>query len=137
MEHLCAVAAAIKLYIHGNNWQFCSQYRLSMTGTQKLSSTSYQAPLPPSGCLKEEKDFFWKFYIQRQRHLMVTVLHVTLGGGFISICPWQKPGCDWPRHVIHYSFILNILEGRQDAHEIKIWIIVLQDEVALHLSGID
>lgn len=63
----------------------------SMTGTQELSSTSHQAPLPPVDDLKEEKDSFWNFYIQRQRHLMVTVLHVTWGGWHNGHVPMPKP----------------------------------------------
>lgn len=38
-----------------------SQYRQSMADAQKLSSTSHQAPLPPSGCFERGETLLVKF----------------------------------------------------------------------------
>lgn len=72
---------------------------LANIGSQwQIHRSCHQLPIrlhsPPVDVLKEEKHFLWNFYIQRQRHLMVTVWHVTWGDGIIIISPGQKLGFD-------------------------------------------
>lgn len=74
--------------------------------------------LPPADVLQEERHFFWNFYVQRQRHLMVTLLHVTWGGGIIIVCHQEKVGLWQLRQAFYHSIILNISGDRQDAHAV-------------------
>lgn len=65
--------------------------KLPIVSQRRMHRSCHQLPIrlhfPPVDVLQEERHFFWNFYNQRQRHLMVTALHVTWGGGIIIICP--------------------------------------------------
>lgn len=108
----------------------------STPDTQELSSTSHQAPLPPSGCFARAETLLLKFlypeakafnghcfacYMRRWQHNHLPRLKLRL---------WQL------RQAIYYSIILNISGDQQDAI-MNISAVALQKEVALHLSGID
>lgn len=108
-----------------------------MADTQELSSTSHQAPLPPSGCFERGETLLVKCLYPEAKAFNGHCLACYVRRWHYSHQPRPKTGLWQLRQAIHYSIILNISGNRQDARAINISTVALQKEIAMHLAGID
>lgn len=120
IEHLCT-AASFKQAIHSrgtsDDLSQCSQ---STGDTQELSSTSHQAPLPPSGGLETGGALLLKFSYPEAKTFNGHCFACYMRRWHYNHLSRPKTGLWQLRQAIHYSIILNISGDRQDARAINI-----------------